>query len=201
MKKRNIVLGFVASLILLTAYMFSSYRIYTQEYLKYMDVGYKLNYIAIIPIILLIIHFSIVIIKKKNTILTKVLLITVVIMNILIGSVQVRVTNWSNIISVIFNVLLLAYLIKVWFVSRIPLNNKAIIVAFEIVVAISVIGNIYAVISVRNYIEYMFDSFIITMFPSVLSQVAYTLLAFYYNDLYFENDDKKQNEREVINEI
>ena len=64
-------------------------------------------------------------------------------MNILIGGVHAGITNLSNIISVIFNVLLLAYLIKIWFVSQIP------------------------------------------------------LLAFYYNNLYFENDVKNRTKERL----
>ena len=53
MKKKNIIFGFVSSVLLLIAYFISNYRLYTQEYLKvlkYMDIKYIMSYVAIIPI-------------------------------------------------------------------------------------------------------------------------------------------------------
>lgn len=53
MKKKNIIFGFVSSVLLLIAYFISNYRFYTQEYLKvlkYMDIRYIMSYVAIIPI-------------------------------------------------------------------------------------------------------------------------------------------------------
>ena len=193
MKKRNIIFGFIASLILLLSYILGSYRFFTEEYLKnikYMNISYKMTYIAIIPIILLIIYFLIMLTKKKNTRLTKVLMITVVIVNILI-EIMAGI-NLYNLISVIFNILLLVYLIKVWFIHKIPLNNKIIIIAFGIIIFTSIIGNVYSIIDFMRHADLMSlsvsNSFIIALFSSVLSQIAYILLAFYYNNLYSESN-------------
>ena len=191
MKKRNIIFGFIASVIQFIAYFISNYRLYTTEYLKvlkYMDISYKIFYFSIIPIVLLIIHFSIVLAKKKNTVLTKAILILVIIINSIIDVLSSN--SMYNTISIIFDVLLLAYLLKVWFISKIPLNNKIIIVAFVIVIVSSFLTNVYSIISNIQYIDLVnSESFITAYFSSVLSQIAYILIAFYYNNLYFESNN------------
>ena len=117
-------------------------------------------------------------------------MITVVIVNILI-EIMAGI-NLYNLISVIFNILLLVYLIKVWFIHKIPLNNKIIIIAFGIIIFTSIIGNVYSIIDFMRHADLMSlsvsNSFIIALFSSVLSQIAYILLAFYYNNLYSESN-------------
>ncbi len=153
-----------------------------------MDISYKIFYFSIIPIVLLIIHFSIVLAKKKNTVLTKAILILVIIINSIIDVLSRN--SMYNTISIIFDVLLLAYLLKVWFISKIPLNNKIIIVAFVIVIVSSFLTNVYSIISNIQYIDLVnSESFITAYFSSVLSQIAYILIAFYYNNLYFESNN------------
>ena len=152
-----------------------------------MDISYKFFYFSIIPIVLLIIHFSIVLAKKKNTVLTKAILILVIIINSIMDVLSRN--SMYNTISIIFDVLLLAYLLKVWFIPKIPLNNK-IIVAFVIVIVSSFLTNVYSIISNIQYIDLVNrESFITAYFSSVLSQIAYILIAFYYNNLYFESNN------------
>ena len=153
-----------------------------------MDISYKFFYFSIIPIVLLIIHFSIVLAKKKNTVLTKAILILVIIINSIMDVLSRN--SMYNTISIIFDVLLLAYLLKVWFIPKIPLNNKIIIVAFVIVIVSSFLTNVYSIISNIQYIDLVNrESFITAYFSSVLSQIAYILIAFYYNNLYFESNN------------
>lgn len=190
MKKRNIILGFISSLTLLLSYIVGKYMLFTEEYywknIKYMNLIYKMQYVAIIPIILLIAYFLIVVLKKKNTSLTKVLLIAVAIINSIIC-----ILSRSGLISIIFNILLLVYLIKVWLMPKIPLNNKAIIIAFVIMILASVFTNIYNIINIIQHTELWDKSFITAIFSSVLSQIAYIMIAFYYNDLYSECNNRK----------
>lgn len=164
--------------------------LFTEEYywknIKYMNLIYKMQYVAIIPIILLIAYFLIVLLKKKNTSLTKVLLIAVAIINSIIC-----ILSRSGLISIIFNILLLVYLIKVWFMPKIPLDNKAIIIAFVLMILASVFTNIYNIINIIQRTELWDKSFITAIFSSVLSQIAYIMIAFYYNDLYSECDNRK----------
>lgn len=190
MKKRNIILGFISSLTLLLSYIVGKYMLFTEEYywknIKYMNLIYKMQYVAIIPIILLIAYFLIVLLKKKNTSLTKVLLIAVAIINSIIC-----ILSRGGLISIIFNILLLVYLIKVWFMPKIPLDNKAIIIAFVLMILASVFTNIYNIINIIQRTELWDKSFITAIFSSVLSQIAYIMIAFYYNDLYSECDNRK----------
>lgn len=190
MKKRNIILGFISSLTLLLSYLVGKYMLFTEEYywknIKYMNLIYKMQYVAIIPIILLIAYFLIVLLKKKNTSLTKVLLIEVTIINSIIC-----ILSRSGLISIIFNILLFVYLIKVWFMPKIPLDNKAIIIAFVLMILASVFTNIYNIINIIQHTELWDKSFITAIFSSVLSQIAYIMIAFYYNDLYSECDNRK----------
>ncbi|MBE5805487.1 MAG: hypothetical protein E7313_02025 [Clostridiales bacterium] len=190
MKKRNIILGFISSLTLLLSYIVGKYMLFAEEYywknIKYMNLIYKMQYVAIIPIILLIAYFLIVLLKKKNTSLTKVLLIAVAIINSIIC-----ILSRGGLISIIFNILLLVYLIKVWFMPKIPLDNKAIIIAFVLMILASVFTNIYNIINIIQRTELWDKSFITAIFSSVLSQIAYIMIAFYYNDLYSECDNRK----------
>lgn len=164
--------------------------LFAEEYywknIKYMNLIYKMQYVAIIPIILLIAYFLIVLLKKKNTSLTKVLLIAVAIINSIIC-----ILSRGGLISIIFNILLLVYLIKVWFMPKIPLDNKAIIIAFVLMILASVFTNIYNIINIIQRTELWDKSFITAIFSSVLSQIAYIMIAFYYNDLYSECDNRK----------
>ena len=164
--------------------------LFTEEYywknIKYMNLIRKMQYVAIIPIILLIAYFLIVLLKKKNTSLTKVLLIEVTIINSIIC-----ILSRSGLISIIFNILLFVYLIKVWFMPKIPLDNKAIIIAFVLMILASVFTNIYNIINIIQHTELWDKSFITAIFSSVLSQIAYIMIAFYYNDLYSECDNRK----------
>lgn len=192
MKKKNIIFGFVSSVLLLIAYFISNYRLYAQEYLKvlkYMDIRYIMSYVAIIPIILLTIHFIILLIKKENNNLTKILLIVYEILNICISlCTGISIGTFVNI--VVHGILLL-YLINVFYVKKLPINNKAIICVFAIIIIWAIIGNIYSLVQYFDLIKITFSYFAITISSNILGIIAYVLLAIYYNSLYFENKTLK----------
>ena len=187
MKKKNVIFGFISSVLLLIAYFISNYRFYTTEYFKvleYMDIGYIVNYVAIIPIILLAIHFVLVLIKKENNHLTKALLIAYEVLNICIS--LCAGISIGTFINVVIRIILLIYLVNVFYVKKIPINNKAVICVFAIIVIWSIIGNIYNVVRYYELIKITFSFFAVTISSAILGQIAYILLAFYYNNLYFD---------------
>lgn len=187
MKKKSIILGFVSQVLLLIAYFISNYRLYTQEYLKvlkYMDIKYIMSYVAIIPIIILGTHFIVLLIKKENNNLTKILLIVYEILNICI--LLCTGISVGAFVNIVIHSILLLYLINVFYIKKIPLNNKAIICVFVIIIIWAIIGNIYSLVRYFDLIKITFSYFAITISSNVLGIIAYVLLAIYYNSLYFE---------------
>ena len=187
MKKKNVIFGFISSVLLLIAYFISNYKFYTTEYLntlKYMDISYIMNYIAIIPIIILVIHFVVVLIKKENNNLTKILLLAYEVLHICIS--LFAGISIGNFINVALHIILLLYLINVFYVKKMPINNKVVICVFAIIVIWSIVGNIYLVVRYFDLIKITFSFFAVSLSSTILGQIASILQAIYYNNLYID---------------
>lgn len=148
-------MGLISGVISLISFVYTRYDIITapDSMLKSMNLSqFCSTYLAIIPILGLLVYFILMLKNKKNNSVSKSVLIGVWVLNIIIYLIPISETSKSapliiNIISLVpllLYVLILVYLIKVLYVPKIPYNRIIILVIFGILDVYCICSLIYS---------------------------------------------------------